>query len=317
MAARVLDAQTWSAREAAHEARVDAATAAHRRRRREGRAHPVEDFLFTYYGHRPGQLRRWHPGAGVALEGAAALPRSSWRFYRREGDAVVLDVAAFVEARGATVEFVTALLAATASRSPQLGCFGLHEWAMAYRLGQDGVRHAAWPLRLGPAGTDRVVEGQRLRCTHADAFRFFSPQARPLNELQPSRERQLALEQPGCLHAGMDLYKFAYKLAPAVPAELVMDCFDLAREIRELDMRASPYDLHALGYEPVPVETAEGRAEYAAAQRGFAERGQRLRALLLGAVRALRALTPDGSSSRARPRHGRTGCPAGSCGCPR
>ena len=26
---------------------------------------------------------------------------------------------------------------------------------MVYRLGADETRHAAWPLRLGPAGTDR------------------------------------------------------------------------------------------------------------------------------------------------------------------
>ena len=27
--------------------------------------------------------------------------------------------------------------------------------------------------------------------------------------------------------------------------------------VRELDMRASPYDLRELGYEPVPIETPE------------------------------------------------------------
>ena len=39
-------------------------------------------------------------------------------------------------------------------------------------------------------------------------------------------------EQPGCLHANMDLYKWAFKLAPFAPAELVADCFALARDIR-------------------------------------------------------------------------------------
>ena len=37
-------------------------------------------------------------------------------------------------------------------------------------------------------------------------------------------------------------------------------------------MRASPYDLVDLGLEPVRVETAAGKAEYAEAQRLFAER---------------------------------------------
>jgi hypothetical protein len=61
----------------------------------------------------------------------------------------------------------------------------------------------------------------------------------------------------------------------------VVDAFVLARDVRELDMRASPYDLSALGYEPVPIELAEGRAVYVAAQRSFAGRGAALRARLL------------------------------------
>ena len=48
-----------------------------------------------------------------------------------------------------------------------------------------------------------------------------------------------------------------------------MDCFDLARDIRVLDMRASPYDLSARGYQPIPIETREGKAEYVEAQRAF------------------------------------------------
>ena len=112
------------------------------------------------------------------------------------------------------------------------------------------MRHAAWPLRLGARGTDSVVEAASIRCTHYDAYRFFTPEALPRNAIRPSRETQVALEQPGCLHANMDLYKWAYKLGPIVPGELLLDCFELARDIRELDMRASPYDLSALGYEP-------------------------------------------------------------------
>jgi hypothetical protein len=278
----------WEAAEAAHHARVDVATAAHLRRREDGRRHPVEDFLFTYYSQRPAQLRRWHPGPGVVLEGAGGLPRAGWRFYRTDGGGVQLDLPGFAESRGETVQFVADLLGATRARQGQFGCFGLHEWAMVYRLGEDQVRHAGWPLRLGAAGTDAVVEAHPLRCSHYDAFRFYTPPARPLNLLQPTRERQVAMEQPGCLHAGMDLYKWAYKLSPAVPSALVMDCFDLARDIRELDMRASPYDLTELGYTPVPIETPQGKAEYAAAQRGFAARGQALRDRLLAALAGLR-----------------------------
>jgi hypothetical protein len=48
-------------------------------------------------------------------------------------------------------------------------------------------------------------------------------------------------------------------------------------------MRASPYDLADLGYEPILVETPEGRAEYATSQRAFADRAARLREVLIRA----------------------------------
>ena len=65
----------------------------------------------------------------------------------------------------------------------------------------------------------------------------------------------------------MDLYKHAFRLTPLVPSELVADCFELAWDIRELDMRASPYDFSDLGLEPVRIETPEGKQEYVRAQR--------------------------------------------------
>ena len=123
--------------------------------------------------------------------------------------------------------------------------------------------------------------------SHFDAFRFFTDQAQPLNTLTPRSDDRASFEQPGCLHAGMDLYKHAYRLTPLVPSELVADCFALARDIRVLDMRASPYDLSGLGYAPVRVETTEGKQEYVAAQRAFAERGAPLRRRLLDACETL------------------------------
>ena len=126
-----------------------------------------------------------------------------------------VDVAAFLAARGSAVTFVRELLSATASRPAQLGCFGLHEWAMVHGLAADDVRHAGWPLRLGSAGTDAVVERHGIRCTHFDAYRFFTDSAAPRNALRPTRDGQVEMEQPGCLHAGMDVYKWAFKLDPA------------------------------------------------------------------------------------------------------
>ncbi|HEY0125809.1 MAG TPA: 3-methyladenine DNA glycosylase [Blastococcus sp.] len=273
-----LPREVWTASTAAHEARIDRWAVPHRERRRRGETHPVLDFLFTYYSESPGRLRRWHPGAGVPL--AAPAPHAGWRWYATDGATVRLDADAFLADRGATVRFVRRLLAATASRPAFSGCLGLHEWAMVYR--DTGTRHPV-PLRLGREGTDAVVEAHPVRCSHFDAFRFFTPAAVGRNRLQPTRASQPELEQPGCLHAGMDLYKWAYKLGPATPGELLADCFELAVEIRELDMRASPYDLRAYGYVPVPIETPEGKARYVEAQRGFAERGAVLRRRLIDA----------------------------------
>jgi hypothetical protein len=296
----VLAPEEWLALEAAHEERIDAATAAHRDRRSGGRTHPVEDFLFRYYTNSPARLRRWHPGPGVVLAEAAHLPRARWTHYRTESDAVRLDVDAFVAARGPAIAFVRGLLSATASRPAQLGCFGLHEWAMVHGIPADDVRHAGWPLRLGSAGTDAVVEAHGIRCSHFDAYRFFTESASPRNALRPTRESQVAMEQPGCLHAGMDVYKWAFKLTPLVPSDLVADAFDLAREIRVLDMRASPYDLGDLGYDSVPIETPEGKAAYVEAQRGFALRSNDLRQRLLAVLDAATASAESGAARRLR-----------------
>jgi hypothetical protein len=152
---------------------------------------------------------------------------------------------------------------------------------------RDEPRHREWPLRLGEKGTDEVVQQLPIRCSHHDAFRFFTPPARSLNLLQPTREDQADLEQGGCLHANMDLYKWSYKLWPWIASELVADCFDLARRVRVLDMRASPYDFRGLGLSAVPIETSAGRAVYATAQRGFAEEGALLRTRLVEQGRRL------------------------------
>jgi hypothetical protein len=167
---------------------------------------------------------------------------------------------------------------ATADRPARLNCFGLHEWAMVYRTSD--VRHGQVPLRLGAAGTDAVVESTPLRCSHFDAYRFFTTTAVPRNAEPLSRETQTETEQPGCVHANMDLYKWSYKLGPLVSSELLMRCLDLAAAARALDMQASPYDLAAYGIEPIAIEDAMGRAEYARRQRDIADRAAPLRAAL-------------------------------------
>lgn len=282
---QILPEQVWRERAAAHAAAVEQLSADRLARRVEGRTHPVDDFLWEYYAFRPAQLARWHPGAGVGLEGATE--REGWSFYAVSGGTAYLDLERFRQRRAGALAFVRDLLSATLSRPGRFGCFGLHEWAMVYRASEEQVRHGGWPLRLGRSGTDEVVESHTVACSHFDAYRFFTPEAAPRNTLAPSREGQLGMEQPGCLHAGMDLYKWCFKLTPAVPGELTLEAFRLARDIRELDMRAAPYDLRGLGYEPVRIETAEGKAEYVEAQRGFTVRGNALRRRLLEALDAL------------------------------
>jgi hypothetical protein len=281
----VLEPDVWRDRARRHADRAAALTGDAAARRGRGETHPVEDFLYTYYAWAPGKLQRWHPGVGVVLAGAQE--RADWANYVAVPGGVQVDAAGIVARRRATVTLARDVLVATRGRAPQLACFGLHEWAMVHRTRPEEVRHAGLPLRLGHAGTDEVVESHRIRCSHHDAFRFFTPTAVPLNELQPTRQDQPAQEQPGCLHATMDLYRWAMKLSPAVPGELLLDCFALAKDVRVLDMRASPYDVTSMGLTPVAIETPEGKAEYARAQREFAERADPLRVALVAVCEAL------------------------------
>jgi hypothetical protein len=280
-AVSTLPPEVWVPLARAHAVRADDLTAAHRARRATGTRHAIDDFLYDYYGTRPNALRRWHPGAGTGLaptpDGPAA--HAGWRWYRTDpGGVVSLDREAYLRDRGDNVRYVRELLTATASRPAFAGCFGLHEWAMVYRQAEH--RHPL-PLRLGQRGTDRVVEQHPIRCTHFDAFRFFTPAAEGLNRVRPTRATQVDLDQPGCLHAAMDVHKWAAKLGPAAPGALALDCFALAAEIRLLDMRASPYDLSSYGQPPVRIETPDGKAEYVSRQREFATRAAALRTRLI------------------------------------
>lgn len=288
-----LSTESWRALANAHQNRANALTREHQERRMRHERHPVEDFLWTYYSVKPRELRRWHPGAGVILENIDE-DRKTWRHYATTGGDATVDLAAYFAQRGATADYVEHLLTVTLERTPQYGCFGLHEWAMVYQMTPEQLRHVGLPLRIGHDATDHVVEANTISCTHFDAYRFFTPAAAPLNTLQPTRENQPALEQSGCLHAGMDVYKWAAKLGPIVPGELLLDAFVLARDIREVDMRASPYDVSAfMGADGSPltavaIETPAGKRQYAALQRGFAARGNLLRERVLAAIKLAR-----------------------------
>ena len=279
----VLTPEQWRPIADAHRVRARRWTAPHLERRERSEPHPVVDFLFEYYNLSPGQLERWHPGLGTGLLDApehAALGAYATR------DGVTTVDADRLASRAAGLRWTRSLLAATLDRPARWGCFGLHEWAMVYRA--EHPRHDL-SLRLGRSGTDAVVESHPLACTHVDAFRFFTPEAAPLNARALGREDQLEQEQPGCLHANMDLYRIAFRLLPFVESTLVLDTFELALDIRAVDMRASPYDVSALGLEPIAIETSEGKAEYVRRQRVFADRARPLRRTLLDHVDRLLA----------------------------
>ncbi len=290
----ILPEAAWQERQRAHEGRVRGWTDPHQARAARGEKHPVYDFLFSYYAFRPAWLRRWHPGPDVVLAGEGARAFLRWPEYRETGDGVGIDVSTLPAHRREFVRWLRDLLVAMQGRPAFYGCFGLHEWAMVYRQSPDEVRHNAWPLRFPPDELARIVEAGPVCCSHFDAFRFFTTPARPLNRLQPERATTPQLEQRGCLHANMDLYKWAFKLAPFTPSELIADGFELARDIREIDMRASPYDLAGLGFPPIRIETPEGRAEYERHQRAFAARGEPLRARLIALCESL--LRGEGTS---------------------
>jgi hypothetical protein len=281
----VLSEPDWQKRRARHEERLRPWAEAETSRASRGEKHPIYDFLFDYYRFRPSHLLRWHPGLGSLLAGPGARDYLQYREYREWPEGVGADPAALPPHRLDSVGWILTLLQGTRDRPAMFGCFGLHEWAMVYRTPE--VRHGQLPLRLSPEAIADFVESSSIRCTHYDAFRFFTPPARPLNRFQPAKETQLHLEQKGCLHANMDLYKWAHKLSPYVPSDLVADAFLLALRIRELDMRASPYDVRSLGFDPVAIETREGRAEYERLQRAFSAEAEPIREGLIAVCRGI------------------------------
>ena len=279
---------TWREAETAHRERVRHHIAPARARRDRGLPHPVNDFLFQYYPFPFSLLEHWHPPHGTRLE----WPFSTWpehfpeKWYSQANGCISLDTTKLPAKQRSRLEWILALLEATRDRAPNHACHGMHEWAMVYR-GRDIRHEKTLELRLPQSRIDALVESQPIRCSHHDAFRFFTPEARPLNRLQPDFDNRIRNEQPACLHANMDLYKWAAKAMPWVGSELLIDCFELAIELRSLDMRASPYDLSGWGYDPVPIETAEGRAIYEREQRRLAAAAAGIRSELIGSLREL------------------------------
>lgn len=311
----VLTAEELAVRVSDHRARVMELTQVLREAESAGRSNPIESFLFTYYRWPLSRLERWFPGVGVAVAGGdparfasrgkaprrggqrnqgghngqGGRPVQPKHYHRLEGyageEVVVADINSWVADHGDEAVRIHEGLTRVSSRPPRFGCFGRHEWAMLYRAPQR--LHQDLPLRLSQAEIDAEVESSPVLCSHAEAFRFFTPEAKPLNVVSLSRVDEFDYEQGGCVHAAMDLYRFAFTLAPMVGAELVVECYAHARQARILDMRASPYDVSEFGFSPVCIETADGREEYASHQRELAVMTAKLRSQILAVTKVL------------------------------
>ena len=68
---------------------------------------------------------------------------------------------------------------------------------------------------------------------------------------------QLQLENPGCVHAHMDLLKIALKLIPFGDPSLLCDILEISLEARTLDVAASPYDCSDYYYY-IPPSSSSG-----------------------------------------------------------
>ena len=285
----VLTAAEWRPLQAAHQARVDALTSGPPGQGRRadpapGRGLPVH-LLLVAAGAAPALVpgRRGRAGRcrGPAWTGDStgdcrppAADRSGGAPPVDGGPLVTVDLATFRQARGSQLAFTARLLGATAAAPGQFGCFGLHEWAMVFR--QDDGRVVT---RTGRSGWARPAPTRSCGSTRSGApttTRSGSSPRRPgrSTPLQPDRDSQVQMEQPGCLHASMDVYKWAYKLIPMVPSS------SAAGRLRagQVDPRAG----HArVAVRPdrariptrVRIETPTGKAEYVAAQREFARAG--------------------------------------------
>lgn len=283
---RILRETDWRELAKNHYDIASAFTTGPRLRRDRDEKHPVEDFLFNYYPYPIALMEQWQPGYGTILQFSdlETLPiQLKNRRYRIDADRCYLDLDLMDEKERQRLQWIVDLLKATQQHVPNFACHGLHEWAMVYRA--EEIRHAAIaPLRLPQAEIDALVRSRSITCTHYDAFRFFANDAKPLNRHPLTLDTRHENEQPGCVHANMDLYKWAAKSMPWVGSELLLETYLLASQLRDLDMRASPYDLSAWNVSPVKIEIPEGRREYETEQRRLAFLAIELRTKLISAI---------------------------------
>lgn len=271
---RIVAETEWQQERAEYWAAIIPHTTGYRERKARGVSHPIYDFLFSYYTLSSKKLEAWHPGYGRILEikdetKATKLVENPHYIKTRDisGLSIRSSLSKLRERDHKQLKWVHSLCNSITQRSPRFSCFGLHEWAFVYKNTE--VRHP-YPLRLTEEERNKFLECSTVSCSHFDAFRFFPKEASGLNLIRPTADTRLLHEQGGCLHTNMDLYKWSFKLLPWVSSKLVKECFLLAVKAREIDMRASPYDLSSLGFLPIKIETQGGKEEYIEAQKEIA-----------------------------------------------
>jgi len=281
---RCLKPEEWQAQRARHETEIGELIDDYLEQRSHQKKNPVLDFLFEYYAFRPSHLKSWSPGFGTLLKETSG---DDWRFEEMESldSDRYLAVENFPEDRISALTWILDVLKQSAGRKPSFGCFGMHEWAMVYKAKH--IRHDYLSLRMDMDDLAEFVESRPLVCTHFDAFRFFTSEAKPQNKFELNRENFAEMEQPGCLHTNMDLYKWAFKMYPWISSDTIRKAFRLAVETRVVDMKASPYDLRERGLEPIKVETEEGRREYMQQQKTICKKSQPIRRQLINEYETL------------------------------
>jgi hypothetical protein len=198
----------------------------------QDRNHPIYNFIFVYFFFNRKILFQYSPGIDVEIESnhdpkelvtinlAPELqPVSSHR-----DNLAVTSIEKKLSKK--FLQRTLHILKSIQSKTPSFWCFGLHEWAMQYHstqqtltLPQKNSSFQSLPLRVTQEQIESLInpirhEAQssvpRLRCTHYDAIRFFTPSSAPLNVVSPSPTRSTVdqYDQPGCIHVNMDLFKY-------------------------------------------------------------------------------------------------------------
>ena len=272
----VLERSEWILRADAHRRRVRDLLGGIFYDREVHDKHPIYNFIFNYYRFRPHRtIERYSPGLDFGLKNESDddeslyLPSSKY-LSMNDGCTEIDPVKSLNEKSVTRIRNLHTLLEIVQRRPPNFSCFGVHEFAMLY----SGARHSYYQknvlkLRMTQREIDSIVERAPITCTHFDATRHFPETIASRVKTSPSLRTKN--EQAGCVHTNLDLFKYALRLFPFASSELVADALELAIRARELDMRASPYDLSSvdvteLRYDfdltPILIETESGRTKF-------------------------------------------------------